>query len=108
MDKILELLKSDPELIVLVAKEYIDKYKPIVYKLLHEGLNVYSDYVNNTELFALEAKGKRNYYDALVNAGFTEDQALTIMIHDDVKFMSNLSQFSSRVGNVSGNTTGSK
>ena len=107
MDKILELLGSNPELIVPVVKECINKYKPIAYGLLHEVVDVYKDYSNNEEWFALEAKVKRNYYNALVNAGFTEDQALTLMIHDDIKFMNNLDQISSRLGNVATSAPGS-
>lgn len=34
MDKILGLLMSEPEMLVPVIKEYINKYKPMVYDLL--------------------------------------------------------------------------
>ena len=105
MDKILEILKSNPELIVPMTKELINKYKPIAYELLHEVLDVYKDYVNNEELWSLEAKSKRNYFNALVDVGFSEDQALTLMIHDDIKFMNNLNQISSRAASTPGSTS---
>ena len=76
MDKILELLVGKPEMLVPVIKEYINKYKPMVYDLAQEAVEVYKDYSNNTEYPAIVAKTKKNMYDAYVSVGFTEDQAL--------------------------------
>lgn len=61
MDKILELLMSKPEMLVPVIKEYINKYKPVVYDLLQEIVEVYKDYSNNTEYPAIVAKTKKKY-----------------------------------------------
>ena len=72
MDKILELLGSNPELIVPVVKEYINKYKPVVYDLAQEVVEIYKDYSNNTEYPAVVARTKKNMYDAYVSVGFTE------------------------------------
>ncbi len=95
MEKILELLMSNPEAIVVVVKEYINKYKPMVYDLAHEVVEVYKDYSNNTEYPAVVAKTKKNMYDAYVSAGFTEDQALALMINDNIQLMKNVKQISS-------------
>ena len=95
MDKILELLGSNPELIVSVVKEYISKYKTVVYDLAQEAVEVYKDYSNNTEYPAIVAKTKKNMYDAYVSVGFTEDQALALMINDNIQLMKNMKHLSS-------------
>lgn len=87
MDKILELLMSKPEMLVPVIKEYINKYKPVVYDLLQEIVEVYKDYSNNTEYPAIVAKTKKNMYDAYISVGFTEDQALALMINDNIQLI---------------------
>ena len=97
MEKILELLGSNPEMLVPVVKEYISKYKPIVYGLLQEVIEVYRDYSNNTEYPAIVAKTKKNVYDAYVSVGFTEDQALALMINDNIQLMKNVKQMSHSV-----------
>lgn len=95
MEKLLELLMENPEMLVPVIKEYIKKYKPVVYELAHEVVDVYKDYANNIEYPAIVAKSKKNMYDAYVTAGFTEDQALALMINDNIQLMKNIKQISS-------------
>jgi len=97
MDKILELLGSNPELIVPVVKEYINKYKPVVYDLAQEVVEIYKDYSNNTEYPAVVARTKKNMYDAYVSVGFTEDQALALMINDNIQLMKNVKNISNSV-----------
>ena len=96
MEKILELLMSNPDLIMPVVKEYIDKYKPMAYSLAQEMLEVYKDYSNNTNYPAVVAKTKKNMFDAYVGVGFTEDQALALMINDNIQLMKNIKQVSTR------------
>lgn len=95
MEKILELLMENPDLIMPVVKEYINKYKPVVYELAQEVVEICKDYSNNTEYPAVVAKTKKNMYDAYVNVGFTEDQALALMINDNIQLMKNMKQISS-------------
>lgn len=94
MDKILELLMSDPNTVVAIVKEYISKYKPVVYDLLQEVVEIYKDYSNNTEYPEIVAKAKKNMYDAYVSVGFTTDQALALMINDNIQLMKNIKQIS--------------
>lgn len=82
-------------MLVPVIKEYINKYKPMVYDLAQEAVEVYKDYSNNTEYPAIVAKTKKNMYDAYVSVGFTEDQALALMINDNIQLMKNIKQTSS-------------
>lgn len=95
MEKILELLMSNPEAVVTIIKEYINKYKPMVYDLAQEVVEVCKDYSNNTEYPATVAKIKKNMYDAYVSVGFTADQALALMINDNIQLMKNVKQISS-------------
>ena len=88
---------SNPELIVPVVKEYINKYKPVVYDLAQEVVEIYKDYSNNTEYPAVVARTKKNMYDAYVSVGFTEDQALALMINDNIQLMKNVKQMSNSV-----------
>lgn len=97
MDKILELLMSKPEMLAPVIKEYINKYKPMVYDLAQEVVEVYKDYSNNTEYPTIVAKTKKNMYDVYVSVGFTEDQALALMINDNIQLMKNIKQISNSV-----------
>ena len=94
MDKILELLMSKPEMLAPIIKEYINKYKPMVYDLAQEVVEIYKDYSNNTEYPTIVAKTKKNMYDAYVSVGFTEDQALALMINDNIQLMKNIKQIS--------------
>ena len=86
---------SKPEMFVPVIKEYINKYKPMVYDLAQEVVEIYKDYSNNTEYPTVVAKTKKNMYDAYVSVGFTEDQALALMINDNIQLMKNIKQISS-------------
>lgn len=95
MDKILELLMGNPEMLVPMIKEYINKYKPVVYILAQEAVEIYKDFSNNTEYPLIAAKTKKNMYDAYVSVGFTEDQALALMINDNIQLMKNIKRSSS-------------
>lgn len=90
MEELLKLLAKNQELIMSTVKEYINKYKPIVYDLAQEVVEVYKDYSNNTEYPAIVVKTKKNMYNAYVNVGFTEDQALALMINDNIQLLKNI------------------
>lgn len=102
MEIILKLLMENPDMLMLTAKEYINKYKPVVYGLSQELVEIYKDYSNNTEYPATVAKVKKNMYDAYVNVGFTEDQALALMINDNIQLMKSIKQVSGNVKNANG------
>lgn len=87
MEEILKLVLSNPTAATGVIKKYVDIYKPHIYELLKEIVEIMKDYSNNTEYHAIVAKSKKNRYDAYVNVGFTEDQALALMINDNIQLM---------------------
>ena len=76
--------KEDPMMAVEVVKQVIDLYKPAVYGIL---LGVYKDYANNTEFQETKARVSKNAYDAYMNVGFTADQAMALLINDNLRLM---------------------
>lgn len=90
MEAILKLLGENPNMILPIIKGYLNEYKPLVYGILQEFVEIYKDYSENTEYPAIAAKVKKNMYDAYVNAGFTEDQAMALMINDNIQLMNGI------------------
>ena len=97
MEELLAKLLENPEALLEIGKTYVEKYKPVAYGVAQEFANVYKDYSENTEYPAIVAKVKKNMYDAYLNVGFTEDQALALMINDNLILMDNVK----RIGNKS-------
>ena len=90
MEAILKLLAENPESLGIIAKTYIKKYKKPVYDILEEVVAIAKDYSDNSEYPAIVAKTRKNMFDAYVNVGFTEDQALALMINDNIRLMENI------------------
>lgn len=90
METILKLLAENPESLGTIAKTYIEKYKKPVYDVLEEAMAIAKDYSENAEYPAIVAKTRKNMFDAYVNVGFTEDQALALMINDNIRLMENI------------------
>lgn len=96
MEKLIEAFIESPEVGFVLLKTMIEKYKPMAYEVANIIEDIYRDYSNNTEHPALVAKVKKNMYDAYVNAGFTEDQALALMINDNIQLMERIQRQASR------------
>ena len=96
MDKIIDAFMEKPETGFALLKVLIEKYKPMAYEIGNIFVDIYKDFANNTEYPAVVAKVKKNMYDAYVEAGFTEDQALALMINDNIKLMDNIKKVSSK------------
>lgn len=90
MEVLLEILKENPEGIPAVVKEYIGTYKPVVYGVLKELLEIYRDYVNNDELHKLSAQAAKKKFDSFVEAGFTENQAFTLLLNSNASLNESL------------------
>ena len=92
----LEAVDENPECILPITQEYINKYKPLIYGLLHQFLEIYKDYSLNTEYQETVARIRRNSYKAYLNVGFTEDQALALMLNDNLQLFKNIKNSSNK------------
>ena len=90
MYELFELFLEKPELALPMMKEYIEKYKPVLYVLGKEILDVCNDFTNNKDYYKMIATGKKNMYDAYINIGFTPDEALALMINDNIRLLDNI------------------
>lgn len=97
LEIILKLLNENPEVAINLVHGYIEKYKPVVYGLGNECLEIAKDYVENDELHRLCAMAKRKTFLAYTEVGFTEDQALALMLNDNLQLMKNTKQVSASV-----------
>lgn len=100
MEELLAKLLENPEALLEIAKTYVEKYKPVAYGVAQEVANVYKDYSENKEYPAIVAKAKKNMYDAYCEAGFNEDQALALMINDNLKLMKNIERMGNKSSSV--------
>ena len=96
MDKLIDAFMESPETGFSLLKEMVEQYKPMAYEVAEIIMGIYKDFANNTEYPATVAKVKKNMYDAYTGAGFTEDQALALMINDNIQLMNNIKKQSTR------------
>lgn len=96
-DELMKLILENPEIALAMIKNFTEKCKPVVYSICDEIHNVLKDYANNTEYFETCAKIKKQQFNAYVNAGFNEDQAIAFMINDNLKLMENIKKQSSNL-----------
>ena len=97
MEKLIEVFMENPEAGFALLKGMIEKYKPMAYEAAGVVMDIYKDFANNKEYPATVAKVKKNMYDAYLAAGFNEDQALALMINDNIQLMNNIKKQSSKV-----------
>ena len=82
MNELLTSLLENPEALKEMIKEQVGQYKPLVYMIGTELLEVYKDFANNTEYFIVKAKVRKNQFDAYVEVGFTKEQAMMFLLTD--------------------------
>ena len=97
MDELFKVFLESPEAGFVLLKSMIEKYKPMAYEVAGIVMDVYKDFANNTEYPATVAKVKKNMYDAYVAAGFNEEQALALMINDNIQLMNNIKKQGSKI-----------
>ena len=96
MEKLIEVFMESPEAGFALLKGMIEKYKPMAYEVADIIMDVYKDFANNAEYPIAVAKVKKNMYDAYLAVGFNEDQALALMINDNIQLMNNIKKLSSK------------
>ena len=95
MEEILKLLAENPEIVASI----VNRYKPALYETGNQFLDMYEDLINNERYYDLFAKSKKNTYNALLQNGFTENQAMQILLAD----IKNTAEFASKAANTSAN-----
>lgn len=108
MDNPMEVIKTNPEVIPVIVKAMMEKYKPIVYECCNELLQVYKDYINNKEVALVSAQARKNMFDAYVEVGFTEEQAWALMTKDVDTMKKVIEQMNEVAKNASKNTKKAK
>ena len=97
VEKLIELMMENPETIPMLIPELVNKYKPIIYSIGEEIHNILKDYADNTEYFKTNAKIKKQIFDAYIDAGFNENQAMAFMINDNIRLMDNIKSQISKI-----------
>lgn len=82
MEELLKSLLSSPE----GVKAIVQQYKPLLYSVCGEIFGMYKDLVDNDEYYEVNAANKRKQFNALIKQGFTEDQAMQIVIANIAAF----------------------
>ena len=93
----LEQLGENQEVFKVLIKTQVEKFKPLVYAVGGELLEIYKDYADNKEIFVTIAKVKKNQFDAYIEVGFTPEQAMTFLLNDMTNMKNNVSKFASGV-----------
>ena len=96
-EKLLELMFESPETIPVLIPSLVEQYKPTIDSFCNEFHKMMKDYANNTEYFETCAKIKKQQFDAYVNAGFSEDQAIAFIINDNLKLMESIKNQSYKI-----------
>ena len=105
MNELLNNLLENPEVLKEMIKEQVCQYKPLVYMIGTELLEVYKDFANNTEYFTAKAKVRKNQFDAYVEIGFTKNQAMVFLLADIDNMKNSINNVTSSVGNKSNKIT---
>ena len=98
MNELLNSLLENPEVVKELIKSQIGQYKPLVYMIGQELLDVYKDFANNTEYFTTKAKVRKNQFDAYIEVGFTKEQAMMFLLADIDNMKKSISNVTNSVG----------
>ena len=102
MEELLSVLIADPENTMKEIQEGVDKYMPLLRMVGRIVLNVYGEYVGCDELFERNAELQKKKYDAYLKVGFSEDQAMELLI-DETARLSRILQSTKASAKVSTN-----
>ena len=102
MDMTTQFIKllSNSETSGAFVKTLVNEYKPLVYAIGNEILGVMKDFSNNKEYAECISTGRKNLFDAYVSAGFTEEQAMALLLNDNLKLMNNIKSISTNIKKV--------
>jgi len=101
MNELLNSLLENPEELKEMIKEQVGQFKPLVYMVGSELLDVYKDYANNIEFFITKAKVRKNQFDAYIEVGFTKEQAMMFLLNDIENMKKSINNITNGVGSKS-------
>lgn len=82
MKSIINSLMENPKEAEEALKYIVKEYKPLLYVVCNEILGIYKDFSENLEYPATVAKSRMNLYKAYVDVGFSNDQAMALLLQD--------------------------
>ena len=88
--EIIQQFIENPEL----ASTLIQEAKPLIYAVWKQVLEIYNDLINNEELPEIEATARYKKYTALCRRGFTQSQAMDILLADIGAFNNSIAKAS--------------
>jgi methylmalonyl-CoA mutase N-terminal domain/subunit len=91
LSKLLEVM-IDPDSLPETINEYTEKAKPLIRATGKAVLDIYEEVASNDRYPKIRAMSAKKTYDAFVNVGFTDDQALALMINDNIQLMKNIKE----------------
>lgn len=97
MEKLLEILLENPETASVIISGVVEKYKPILYAACKELFWIMKDYASNDEVFELQAQLKKKSYDAYMSVGFSDEQAMALLLNDNLRLIQNMKKISDSV-----------
>lgn len=91
MEELLKTLLNSPEGIA----EIVAMYKPVIYAACKEVFGFYEDLVNNDDFYRVQATDSRKMLDALLNEGFSREEAMNIMLANKIGMQSTMNKVAS-------------
>lgn len=84
-ENMLEQIVKNPELVSTFLPPLVDRYMPIVIaaakELFRAGTHIQAAYMESDYVLA-SAKARKAKYDAYIEAGFTPEQAMSLLLTD--------------------------
>ena len=80
LNAILDLLLDNPANSKTTISSVFEQYKPMIYAICSELFGMYKDLVSNDDYYNTMALYDKKKLDALMNVGFSRDEAMDIII----------------------------
>lgn len=87
---------ADPDSLPEMIDEYVEKAKPLIHAAGKAVLDIYEEVANSDRYPKIRATSVKKMYDAYVGVGFNDDQALALLINDNIQLMKNIKESSTR------------
>ena len=97
MEEPIKSLLENPTAVTEILKGLITKYKDPAKELLNQGLDIYEEMINEDRHYDLSAKDKWKSYNALINVGFTEDQAMMLLLNNNSEYVKTVKNWTKSV-----------